>query len=370
MEQTVQTHLHPEPVLAPEPKVEHLSPWQIFWRRLRRRRLAMAGGITLIVFYLLALFAGFVAPYSFERQDRERFFHRPTCVHFESLRVVVPRYKQVEGQFRYEPIRNDTKPIRFFVKGDKYKLFALFSTTTHLFGTGDKNYPVYLFGTDQYGRDILSRLLYGSQISLSIGIVGILLSFSLGMLIGGISGYFGGTTDNIIMRLSELIMSIPGLYLIMTLRATFPPKLSSVKMYLLIVVILSFIRWAASARVIRGMTLSLRERQYVLAARSLGQSSLGIITRHILPNTFSYVVVAATLSIPYYILGEVVLSFLNVGIQEPDASWGIMLNAAQNTEYLRNFPWLLAPGGAIFITVLAFNFLGDGLRDAVDTKSQ
>jgi peptide/nickel transport system permease protein len=369
MEQTVQTHLHPEPALAPEPKVEHLSPWQIFWRRLRRKRLAMMGGIILIFLYTLALFAGFVAPYSNERQDRERFFHSPTRIQLDGPRLVVPRYKQVEGQFRYEPVEGDAKPVRFFIKGEKYNLFALIPATIHLFGTGDKDYPIYLLGTDQYGRDILSRLLYGSQISLSIGVVGILLSFSLGMLIGGISGYFGGTTDNIIMRLSELIMSIPGLYLIMSLRATFPPKLSSVQMYLLIVVILSFIRWAASARVIRGMTLSLRERQYVLAARSLGQSSLRIITRHILPNTFSYVIVAATLSIPYYILGEVVLSFLNVGIQEPDASWGIMLNAAQNTEYLRNFPWLLAPGAAIFVTVLAFNFLGDGLRDAVDTKS-
>lgn len=329
----------------------------------------MLGGGILLVLYTVSVLAGFIAPYHFERQDRERFFHRPTTLRVERWRLVVPRFEQLSGQFKYQAIKGDARPIRFFLKGDKYKLWGFIPTSIHLFGTDDSNYPVYLLGTDQFGRDIFSRLLYGSQISLSIGVVGILLSFSLGMLFGGVAGYFGGWTDNLIMRLCELILSIPGLYLIMSLRATFPPKLSSVQVYMLIVVILSFIRWAASARVIRGMALSLRERQFVLAARSLGQSTFRIIVGHLLPNTFSYVIVAATLSVPYYILGEVVLSFLNVGIQEPDASWGIMLNAAQNTEYLRSYPWLLAPGGAIFITVLAFNFLGDGLRDAVDTKS-
>jgi peptide/nickel transport system permease protein len=283
--------------------------------------------------------------------------------------LVVPRYQEEPGTFIYRPVAGDTKTIHFFVRGDKYKLFGLIPATIHLFGTGDKNYPVYLLGADQFGRDELSRLLYGSQISLSIGIIGILLSFTFGMIIGGISGYFSGWTDTIIMRLCELIMSIPALYLIISLRATFPPSMSSAQVYAMIIIILSFIGWASMARVIRGMTLSLREQQFVLAARALGQSHLKIIVRHILPNTFSYVIVAATLSVPYYILGEVVLSFLGVGIQEPNASWGNMLTAAQNTEYLRNYPWLLAPGAAIFITVLAFNFLGDGLRDAADTKS-
>jgi peptide/nickel transport system permease protein len=360
----------PANTAATNQTAEHLSPWQLFWRRLRRRRTASLGGLTLIVLYILALLAGFIAPYSFERQDRARFFHRPIILRVADWRLVVPRYEQVAGQFKYAPVKNDSKPIRLFVRGDKYKLFGFIPATVHLFGTGDPSYPVYLLGTDQYGRDIFSRLLYGSQISLSIGIVGILLSFSFGMIVGGVAGYFGGSVDNVIMRVCELIMSIPGLYLIMSLRAVFPPKLSSVQVYMLIIVILSFIRWAGSARVIRGMTLSLRERQFVLAARALGQSRRWIIVRHILPNTFSYVIVAATLSVPYYILAEVVLSFLNVGIQEPDASWGIMLNAAQNTEYLRSYPWLLAPGGAIFITVLAFNFLGDGLRDAADTRVQ
>jgi peptide/nickel transport system permease protein len=346
-----------------------LSPWQLFRRRLLRRRIAMIGGVILIFLYLVALLAGFVAPYSFDSLDSNYSFHPPIWPRLQGFHLVVPRYEQGGGVFSYNMVENDSKPLHFFIPGDKYKLFGLIPTTIHLFGTGNDQYPVYLLGTDQFGRDVLSRLLYGSQISLSIGIIGILLSFAFGMIIGGISGYFIGATDTVIMRLCELIMSIPALYLIISLRAAFPADMSSAKVYAMIIIILSFIGWASMARVIRGMTLSLREQQFVLAARALGQSHLKIIVRHILPNTLSYVIVAATLSVPYYILGEVVLSYLGVGIQEPSASWGLMLNAAQNTEYLKNYPWLLAPGAAIFVTVLAFNFLGDGLRDAADTKA-
>ncbi|MEI9864189.1 MAG: ABC transporter permease [Limisphaerales bacterium] len=283
-------------ILIAEP-TPSLSPWQLLWRRLKRRRIAMIGGVILIFLYLVAIFAGFISPYDYQRQDRDRFFHPPIWPKLEGLHFVVPHYEQVSGDFVYRPVPGDTKPLHFFVHGDKYKFLGLIPTSLHLFGSDD-NHPVYLLGTDQFGRDVFSRLLYGSQISLSIGVIGILLSFTFGMLIGGAAGYFAGATDNMLMRLCELIMSIPALYLIISLRNAFPATMSSSQIYAMIIVILSFIRWASMARVIRGMSLSLREQQFVLAARTMGQSHFKIIVRHILPSTFSYVIVAASLSIP------------------------------------------------------------------------
>jgi peptide/nickel transport system permease protein len=351
------------------------SPWRIFWRQLRKSPFAIAGGTLLGVFYLSALLAPFLSPYSQQEMDRQGYFRPPQGLHWvdpaghvrllpfvHDVRLADPH------AFRYEDDPASVIPIRLFVTGEPYRLLGLVPSRRHLFGVRPPA-RVYVFGTDSFGRDVLSRLLYGSQVSLTVGLVGIAISFTLGLLLGGISGYFGGAVDTVIMRATELLLSIPSLYLIIALRAVFPIDLPSQQVYLGIVAILAFIGWAGLARVIRGLVLSIRRNEYVTAAEALGMSRLRVITRHILPNTMSFVIVAATISVPGYILGEVVLSFLGVGVQEPAASWGNMLNQARGIRALTSFPWLLwVPGTAIFLTVMAFNFLGDGLRDALDPR--
>jgi peptide/nickel transport system permease protein len=550
------------------------SPAKLAWRRLQKNRTALWGGCILAGFYLIALLAGFISPYSpTDDEFRTHFYHSPTTIYFHDskgrftfrphvnsttlvdrrtltyaegnplyLAMNIPygnenpytadsieesspvvrvfgsdgrllgeaSYLKETGsdtgifiaavplpidslktgntliaktnsgtqisipvaaaESQLENIASDfyvsdssgnptsayfltaaKYPIRFFVHGWKYKLFWLFHTDVHLFGVEEPAH-IFLLGSDQTGRDIFSRILHGARISMTVGLVGVLLTTILGLLIGGIAGYYGGAIDNILMRFAELLLSIPALYLILTLRNIIPDRLeqsyekirqfgmqtfawqnstvtfltvviivilllsyymyrnkwrkpsvitsfvilsivvfgkylvgitlaiiekilpgsthiTSDWTYFLIILILSTVGWASMARVIRGMVLSLREEEYVLAARATGAGDLRVLLGHILPNTFGYVIVRATLLIPAYILGEVALSFLGVGVQEPVPSWGNMLSAAQSLRVLEEFSWILAPGFFLFAVVLAFNFLGDGLRDALDPRA-
>jgi len=358
------------------------SPMKLAWRELRKNRVAVWSAYLLLSLYLVALFAPFVAPYDPQDQvpggSNSSTFMPPMRLRLRELDGTWHARPFVYGVRQgFTPLRDiiyatdpaQKYPVRFLVSGAPYHLFGLIPTSIHLFGA-DKGGQVFLLGTDEYGRDYLSRLLYGAQISLSVGLIGIAITFVLGMLVGGIAGFYGGWIDDAIMRVCEVIMSIPGLYLLIALAAALPATLPPARVYLLIIVILSFIGWAGMARIIRGMVLSVREREYVEAGRALGLSDLKVITRHILPSTFTFAIVAATLAIPDYILGEAALSFLGLGIRDPMASWGNMLSAAQNLTTLTTCPWILAPGFAIFVTTLAFNFLGDGLRDALDPKSR
>lgn len=349
------------------------SPWKMAWRKLRRHKLALVGMWVLILLHLFAIFSGFIAPYSEVTTDRRRTYHPPTRIHIfhegKLVRPFVYAYKRVDTLRNiYEEDPSTMYPIYFFVRGDKYSFLGI-ESDLHLFGV-EEPAKIYLFGADRYGRDIFSRLAYGGRRSLFIGIIGLLISMSIGLIYGGVSGYFGGWVDNIMMRIAEIIISVPSFYLLLALSAVLPPNIPSDKRFMLIVAILSFVSWAGLARVIRGMVLSIAKTEFVAGAEAVGASQPRIIIRHILPNTMSYVIVNATLSIPSFILSESGLSLIGVGIQHPLASWGNMLSEALNLSSLTRYPWLLIPGFFIFITVLSYSFFGDGLRDALDPRSQ
>lgn len=370
-EETVPTDSDSEPNGAHQGR----SPSRIIWLKLRRNRTAMIGLYTLALLYGLAIIAGFIAPYSYGTVRNDLSFHPPmlTRIHLrdEQGRLMRPFvYASVPVNPQLATYRNDTAvyPIRFFVRGDSYSILWIIKSNVHLFGVEEPAH-LYLFGADQTGQDIFSRILFGAQISLSIGIIGIIISTVIGVIVGGVAGYFGGVTDFALMRVVEVLLALPSLYFILILRQMFGTGMSSTQIYLNIVVILAFIGWATEARVIRGMVMGIKEREYAIAARAMGFSKTRIIIRHILPNTLSFVIVTATLSVPFYILGEVALSFLGVGIQLPEASWGNMLIAAQNNRHLTDFPWVVTPGFFIFVAVMAWNFLGDGLRDATDPRT-
>jgi len=261
-------------------------------------------------------------------------------------------------------------PLQLFVKGETYKVFGLIPQDTHLFGV-ESPARIFLLGADMNGRDNWSRLFFGAQKSLTIGFLGLLISYPIGILYGAISGFVGGATDNIMMRIAEAIMSIPSFYLLVALAAILPANMSGSQRFALITVILSFIGWASLARIIRGMVLAIREEEFVQAARAVGMSELVSIIKHVIPQTMTFIIIAATLQVPSFILSESGLSFIGLGIQQPDASWGNMLKAAlDNVNDLADQPWLIAPGIAIFITILCFNTLGDVLRDVLDPRMQ
>jgi peptide/nickel transport system permease protein len=353
-----------EPVAAADvpPRMESV------WSRLWARPLARFFLGVLALLYFLCFAAPWLAPYTESEQLLAKAYHPPSRLVWQDGALYVQRTELVNRATReFRAIPGDLAPVQLWVKGGSYRWLGLLSGDRHLFGVPSQD-RLYLLGADGFGRCIFSRLLYGGQISLSIGLLGITITTVIGMILGGVAGYFGGWTDGILMRLTEVLMSIPGLYLVLALRAIFTRNLDSAQIYIMVVVILSFIGWSGMARVIRGMTLALRETPFVQSARALGQHPLKILVRHVLPNTFSYVIVAATLSVPGYILGEAALSFLGLGIQDPQSSWGLMLAQAQNLRVLLSFWWMLLPGALISITVLSFNFLGDALRDVVDPR--
>ncbi|HOA14913.1 MAG TPA: ABC transporter permease [Bacillota bacterium] len=358
------------------------SPWRIAWMRLKRHKLAMISAYILVIMYVSVILAGFLAPYHMHTTQRNNYLQPPSKIYWkdENGKLSMPFvYKSAMLDpltQKYEEIKDKKYYIKLFTRSDDprnmWSLFGL-KSNVHLFGAraadGEEGL-VFLMGSDDYGRDLFSRILYGGRASLFVGWAGIVITLTIGMLFGGISGYYGGIIDNIMMRSAEIIMSIPSFYLLLALAAVLPRDLSSTMRYFLIVAILSFISWAGMARIIRGMVLSIKTREYVQAARAIGTSDMRIITKHILPNTLSFVIVSATLSIPSYILGESGLSFLGLGIQEPDASWGNMLTSAMNLQTLERAPWNLLAGVFIFAAVLCYNLFGDGLRDAFDPRSK
>lgn len=334
--------------------------------------------LILFVMYSMVFAASFISPYSKDYSNRDKAYAPPSKIYIinEKGKLSFPytynyvRYFDKENfDSKYIEDRSHKYKVKYFAKGEKYKLFGIIPFDRHFYNV-EKGGELYLLGTDVNGRDNFSRLLYGGRISLTIGFLALLISFPLGMLYGGISGYLGGKTDFIMMRTAEAIMSIPSFYLLIILASILPANMSSAMRFTLIVVILALIGWAGFSRVVRGMVLSIKKREYIVAAEAMGASNIRVIVRHILPQTLSYVIIAMTLSVPSYILSESGLSFLGLGIQQPDASWGNMLKEAQEFINIVSRPWLLAPGFLIFAAVLSFNVIGDTIRDVLDPNSK
>ena len=346
------------------------SQWRLMWRKFIRNRAAIGGGIVILLLYLVALFADFIAPYTLTTRLRGYIYMPPQRIHFindgKFQPFVYDLNLTIDKNLRkiYTPDLTRKLPIQFFAHGEPYKLLKLFETDVHLFQVPEG--AICLLGSDRQGRDMFSRILLGSQVSLTVGLVGVFLSLALGSVLGIMSGYYGGLVDDIIQRVIELVRSFPSVPLWMALSAAIPIGWSVMQTYFAISIILSLIGWTWLARQLRGKVLALREEDFVLAAKLAGASDTRIIFKHLVPASFGHIVVVSTLAMPAMILAETALSFLGLGLRPPVTSWGVLIQEAQNFQSLALYPWVFTPAAVIAICILAFNYLGDGLRDAAD----
>jgi peptide/nickel transport system permease protein len=358
-----------------EQRIAVATQWQLMWWRFRKHRLAIGGTIVLVAFYLVAAFADFFAYADPQESDAQRSLIAPQTIHWFDEGRFSPYIYALKGTrdpltFKrvYVPDTSTKIPIRFFGRGEPYELFGFIPLDRHLFAldgakAGDS---LFLLGSDAQGRDLWSRLMYATQTSMTIGLVSVALSLVLGVVLGGVSGYLGGLIDTIIQRIIEILRSIPTIPLWMGLAAALPADWSVVKIYFAITIIISLIGWTELARVVRGRFISLKQEDFVMAAELVGCSKSRIIFRHMVPSFISHIIAATTLAIPAIIISETSLSFLGLGLRPPAISWGVLLQDAQNIQALVISPWLLIPTVPVIVSVLAFNFMGDGVRDAAD----
>ena len=354
-------------------KLYMASQWRLMWVKFRDHRLALFALYVVCLLYLVAVFCEFLAPADPSRRYVHRKFAPPQRVRlFHNGRprwpfvYSVTQSKNPETlRLTYREDRSQPLSLRLFAKGDAYRMWGLLPLRRHLIGLPDGE-RLYLMGADRLGRDLLSRILYGSRISLSIGLVGVSLSLGLGIVIGGISGFYGGLADTLIQRVIEVLRSFPTIPLWLALSAAMPADWSQIRVYFCMTVILALIGWTGLARVVRGKILSLREEDYAMAAKVAGVKEFEIIMRHLVPGFMSHLIVTVTIAIPHMILAETSLSFLRLGLRPPTISWGVLLQDAQNINAVALYPWLMYPVVFVIVAVLMFNFLGDGLRDAAD----